>query len=43
SHKKEYVQWVTEAKTEETRNKRLKTMVEWLSQGKIRNWKYINC
>jgi uncharacterized protein YdeI (YjbR/CyaY-like superfamily) len=40
THKKEYVEWVTEAKTEETRNRRLETAVEWLSQGKKRNWKY---
>lgn len=40
SHKKEYVEWVTEAKTEETRNKRLATTVEWIAQGKGRNWKY---
>jgi len=40
SHKKEYVEWVTEAKTEETRNSRLKTAVEWLGEGKSRMWKY---
>jgi uncharacterized protein YdeI (YjbR/CyaY-like superfamily) len=40
SHKKEYVEWITEAKTEETRNSRLKTAVEWLSEGKSRMWKY---
>lgn len=40
SHKKEYVTWITEAKTEETRNKRMKSAVEWLSEGKSRNWKY---
>lgn len=43
SHKKEYIQWIEEAKTEPTRNKRLATTVEWLSQGKSRNWKYENC
>ena len=43
SHKKEYVQWIEEAKTETTRNKRVKTTVEWLSEGKSRNWKYENC
>jgi len=43
SHKKEYVEWITEAKTEPTRNKRLATTVEWLSEGKHRNWKYENC
>ena len=43
SNKKEYVLWVTEAKTEETRSKRLKTAIEWMSEGKIRNWKYLKC
>jgi uncharacterized protein YdeI (YjbR/CyaY-like superfamily) len=43
SHKKEYVEWVTEAKTEETRNRRLQTAVEWMEQGKARNWKYERC
>lgn len=41
SNKKDYVQWVTEAKTEETRQSRLETTVQWLSEGKVRNWKYI--
>ncbi|MEK7263939.1 MAG: YdeI/OmpD-associated family protein [Bacteroidota bacterium] len=43
SNKKEYVEWVTEAKTEETRNKRMATTVEWLAEGKVRNWKYVKC
>lgn len=43
SHKKEYVEWVTEAKTEPTRERRLATTVEWLAKGKSRNWKYENC
>jgi len=43
SQKKEYVEWIIEAKTEPTRNKRLATTVEWLSEGKRRNWKYENC
>ncbi|MEO8042876.1 MAG: YdeI/OmpD-associated family protein [Acidobacteriota bacterium] len=43
SHKREYVQWIAEAKTEPTRNKRLATTIEWLSEGKSRNWKYENC
>lgn len=41
SNKKEYVEWVTGAKTETTRQKRLTTSVEWLSEGKVRNWKYL--
>ena len=40
SHKKEYVTWITEAKTEETRNKRMDTAVEWMEEGKGRHWKY---
>jgi len=40
SHKKEYVEWVTEARTEETRQIRLKTAIEWMAEGKSRNWKY---
>jgi len=43
SHKKEYVQWITEAKREETRQQRLDTAVGWIAQGKARNWKYMNC
>jgi len=34
------VEWITEAKTEETKNKRLATALEWLAEGKSRNWKY---
>ncbi len=41
SNKKEYVEWITEAKTEATRDKRMETALEWLAQGKIRNWKYV--
>ncbi len=40
SHKKEYVEWITEAKTERTRDKRLAQAIEWMSEGKGRNWKY---
>jgi uncharacterized protein YdeI (YjbR/CyaY-like superfamily) len=40
SNKKDYVEWVTGAKTEETRQSRLTTAVKWLAEGKIRNWKY---
>lgn len=41
SHVREYVEWITDAKTESTRNKRIDTALEWLSEGKSRNWKYI--
>jgi uncharacterized protein YdeI (YjbR/CyaY-like superfamily) len=40
SKRKDYADWITEAKTEETRDKRIKTAVEWISEGKSRNWKY---
>lgn len=43
SHRKEYVEWLTEAKTDETRARRLQTTLEWLAEGKPRNWKYMNC
>ncbi|WP_317132571.1 YdeI/OmpD-associated family protein [Chryseobacterium sp.] len=40
SFRKEYVMWLTEAKTEATRNKRMAEAVEWISEGKGRHWKY---
>ncbi len=40
SHKKEYVEWITEAKTEETRNKRIASAIEMMAEGKSRHWKY---
>jgi uncharacterized protein YdeI (YjbR/CyaY-like superfamily) len=43
SCRKEYVQWITEAKRDETRAKRLATTIDWLAEGKKRNWKYENC
>lgn len=43
SHKREYVEWITEAKTDATRQKRLATTIEWLAEGKSRNWKYDKC
>jgi uncharacterized protein YdeI (YjbR/CyaY-like superfamily) len=41
SQRKEYIQWITEAKTEVTQSTRLKTAIEWMAEGKIRNWKYV--
>ncbi len=43
TNKREYVEWITEAKTEATRTKRLETAIEWMAEGKPRNWKYMNC
>jgi uncharacterized protein YdeI (YjbR/CyaY-like superfamily) len=41
SHQREYVEWITEAKQEATRQKRLVTAIQWLAQGKPRHWKYV--
>lgn len=43
SQKREYTEWITEAKREETAAKRLQTTIEWLAEGKVRQWKYQNC
>jgi len=40
SHRREYIEWLTEAKQEATRERRLATMLKWLAEGKTRNWKY---
>jgi hypothetical protein len=41
SHKREYVEWIVEAKTPETRQRRLEMALEWMGEGKPRNWKYM--
>ena len=43
SCKREYVEWIADAKRAETRDKRIATAIEWISEGKQRNWKYQNC
>jgi len=43
SHRREYIEWITEAKREETRAKRITQTVEWIAEGKRRNWKYEDC
>jgi len=40
SHKREYLEWITEAKGAETRARRLAQAIEWMAEGKSRNWKY---
>jgi uncharacterized protein YdeI (YjbR/CyaY-like superfamily) len=40
SNKKDYLEWITEAKTSETRDKRLEQAIEWMAEGKTRHWKY---
>ncbi|MES3024938.1 MAG: YdeI/OmpD-associated family protein [Pseudomonadota bacterium] len=41
--KREYVEWLAEAKTEATRLRRLEQAVEWIAEAKTRNWKYAKC
>lgn len=40
SHKREYLEWITEAKQDATRERRIATAIEWIDEGKSRNWKY---
>lgn len=40
SHRREYIEWITEAKQQATRDRRIATMLKWLAEGKSRNWKY---
>jgi len=43
SHRREYVDWITEAKTQATRSRRLEQALQWMAEGKPRNWKSMNC
>jgi hypothetical protein len=43
SARREYIEWITEARRDETREQRLLTTIEWVAAGKQRNWKYMNC
>jgi uncharacterized protein YdeI (YjbR/CyaY-like superfamily) len=43
SAQRDYVDWITGAKRDETRTRRLNQAIEWLAEGKRRNWKYENC
>jgi len=40
SSKREYLEWIVEAKSDATRQKRMETALEWISEGKTRHWKY---
>jgi len=40
SHQREYAEWIAEAKQDATKQKRVATAVEWIAEGKSRNWKY---
>lgn len=41
--KREYIEWIADAKRAETRDKRIATAIDWISECKQRNWKYQNC
>lgn len=41
SHKREYIEWITDAKADATRDRRIAQAVEWMAEGKARNWKYM--
>ncbi len=43
SHRREYLEWILDAKRAETRDRRITQAAEWLAEGKRRNWKYENC
>jgi hypothetical protein len=43
SRQREYTEWIVEAKRAETKAKRVAQAVEWMAEGKPRNWKYQNC
>jgi uncharacterized protein YdeI (YjbR/CyaY-like superfamily) len=43
SQQREYVAWIVEARRDATRSSRIAQAVEWIAQGKTRNWKYQNC
>jgi len=43
SKRRDYLEWITEAKREETRQARIAQSVTWLAEGKPRHWKYERC
>ena len=43
SARRDYLEWINEAKRDDTRAKRIASAIEWLRQGKKRHWKYENC
>lgn len=43
AQKRDYIEWLVDAKREATRDKRLTQAIEWIAEGKVRNWKYMNC
>ncbi|WP_422359283.1 YdeI/OmpD-associated family protein [Reichenbachiella sp.] len=43
AQRRDYIEWLVEAKKEATREKRMAQAIEWIAEGKVRNWKYMNC
>ena len=43
SHRREYLEWIADAKRDETRHKRIEQAIAWIAEGKHRNWKYERC
>ncbi|SMD32127.1 Uncharacterized conserved protein YdeI, YjbR/CyaY-like superfamily, DUF1801 family [Reichenbachiella faecimaris] len=43
AQRRDYIEWLVEAKREATRDKRMAQAIEWIAEGKTRNWKYMNC
>lgn len=41
SNKRDYADWINEAKSDETRKKRMETAIQWMAEGKPRMWKYM--
>ncbi|HEY4132169.1 MAG TPA: YdeI/OmpD-associated family protein [Gemmatimonadaceae bacterium] len=39
-HQREYIEWITDAKSDKTRDRRIEQAVAWMAEGKSRNWKY---
>ncbi|MBL8749719.1 MAG: YdeI/OmpD-associated family protein [Planctomycetes bacterium] len=43
SCKREYLEWIAEAKKDDTRSRRIEQAIDWIAAGRKRNWKYENC
>lgn len=43
AQRRDYIEWLVDAKRETTRDKRMAQAIEWIAEGKVRNWKYMNC
>ena len=41
SNKRDYADWINDAKTEKTRSERMKTAIQWMAEGRPRMWKYM--